>query len=480
MTDRRTLLRSGAALLAAGGLPSFARAAAPALDDVTVVRRALALHPGLYRYLSPRGFERHMEIFEHEWAASDDLARRFLALSRLTAAVRCGHTHCNPYNQTKAVVADLFERRTRLPFTFRWLDGHMVVTGSSGPTVPFTRGSVIERINGHPPEAMLRALLPLARADGGNDAKRVAQMEMRGTDSFETFDIFQGLLFPPESDGHHLAWRDPGGRRHRGVVPAITVAARRAAHPLPDQTGVLWDWRMGPDGIAVLTMPTWVTYKGKWNWQGWLAERFATLDRAKGLVIDLRDNEGGTDCGTYLLQRLIGRPVRPLRYPARVAWRSTPPDLRPYLDTWDDSFHTLGEAATPDAQGNLIVDGDDAEQMIEPIAPRIPVPAAVLVGPVNSSATFSFARRVKQAGAARLFGSTTGGNLRGINGGAYFFVRLPQSGLEFDLPIKGFFPERPQPDAGVTPDTFVAETAASIAAGDDPAMAAARRWLLGR
>lgn len=478
MTDRRTLLRSGAALLAAGGLPSIARAAVPALDDVTVVRRALALHPGLYRYLSPRGFDRHMAQFEREWAANTDLAQRFLALSRLTAAVRCGHTHCNPYNQRKAVVAALFERPTRLPFTFRWLDGRMVVTGDSGAVSGIARGSVVERVNGHATDAMLRALLPYARADGANDGKRVAQMEMRGTDSFETFDIFQGLLFPPGTAGHRVVWRDPAGRRHQALLPAITAAARRAAHPLPDETGVLWDWRMGQDGIAVLTMPSWVTYKGKWDWQGWLAERFAALGSAKGLVIDLRDNEGGTDCGTYLLQRLIGRPVRPLRYPARVAWRQTPPDLRPYLDTWDDSFHTLGETAVADAQGHLIVDADDAEQVIEPIAPRIPVRTAVLVGPVNSSATFSFARRVKQAGAARLFGGTTGGNLRGINGGAYFFVRLPQSGLEFDLPIKGFFPEVPQPDAGVAPDVAVSETPRDIAAGRDPALASARGWLL--
>lgn len=481
MTDRRNLLRTGAALLAAGGLAPFARAAdvaaAPALDDLTVVRRALALHPGLHRYLSPRAFERRMALFEREWAASSDLAHRFLALSRLTAAVRCGHTQCNPYNQSKAVVAALFERPTRLPFAFRWLGGRMVVTGDSGAVSGIARGSVIERINVQAPSAMLRALLPYARADGSNDGKRVAQMEMRGGDRHETFDIFQGLLFPPGSQGHRVAWRAPDGQRHEGLFSPVTAAARRAAHPQPDQTGVLWDWRMGNDGVAVLTMPTWVTYKGNWDWQAWLSERFAAMATARGLVIDLRDNEGGTDCGTYLLQRLIGKPFRPLRYPARIAWRQTPPDLRPYLDTWDKSFHTLGEAAVADGHGHLIVDGDDAEQSIDPIAPRITVPTAVLVGPVNSSATFSFARRAQQAGAARLFGTTTGGNLRGINGGAYFFVRLKQSGLEFDLPIKGYFPETPQPDAGATPDVFVAETADDIAAGRDPVMERARAWI---
>jgi hypothetical protein len=70
--------------------------------------------------------------------------------------------------------------------------------------------------------------------------------------------------------------------------------------------------------------------------------------------------------------------------------------------------------------------------------------------------------------------------LRGINGGAYFFVRLPASGLEFDLPVRGYYPERPQRDAGVEPDIRVTNTAADIAAGYDRELETARKWLLSR
>lgn len=59
-----------------------------------------------------------------------------------------------------------------------------------------------------------------------------------------------------------------------------------------------------------------------------------------------------------------------------------------------------------------------------------------------------------------------------------FFVGLPDSGLEFDLPLKGYFPERPQPDAPVLPHLRVADTATDIAAGRDRAMEAARAHLL--
>ena len=77
----------------------------------------------------------------------------------------------------------------------------------------------------------------------------------------------------------------------------------------------------------------------------------------------------------------------------------------------------------------------------------------------------------------RLFGEPSGGNLRGINGNGYFFVRLPGSGLEFDIPIIGNFAVTPQPDRGVLPDVTVKPTIADIASGRDPCLAAARGWI---
>ena len=46
----------------------------------------------------------------------------------------------------------------------------------------------------------------------------------------------------------------------------------------------------------------------------------------------------------------------------------------------------------------------------------------------------------------------------GANGGAFFFLRLPKSGIELDLPLIGQFPLDERPDAGLTPDVLVAAT----------------------
>lgn len=73
-------------------------------------------------------------------------------------------------------------------------------------------------------------------------------------------------------------------------------------------------------------------------------------------------------------------------------------------------------------------------------------------------------------------GEPTGGNLRGINGGAFFFLRLPKTGLEIDLPLIGQFPANSlPPDRGLLPDVLVQPTVADLAARRDAVMKAARQ-----
>jgi hypothetical protein len=155
----------------------------------------------------------------------------------------------------------------------------------------------------------------------------------------------------------------------------------------------------------------------------------------------------------------------------------TPPAHDPYLDTWDNSFRNLGVGAEPVGDGFFRLRSETGVNIIPPEGPRFPGRVAVLMGPNCSSATFQFAQLAQANGLARLFGETSGGNLRGINGGSFFFVPLPASGLEFDLPLVGFFPPGAPPDAGLAPDVRIAPTLESIAKGEDPVLEAVSSWM---
>ena len=480
--DRRYFLRCSIALPAFAGIGSVAIANPAATADIALVREILtALHPGLYRYSSPAEIGLALTRLEQQWTAQPDLASRYLNLSRFLAMIKCGHSYANFYNQSGAVKEQLFGGKTRLPFAFKWIGNEMVVLQDQSGTASLPRGTVVKTINGVRANDILARLLPYARADGNNDDKRRALLSVTGADDLETFDIFYGLLYgAPKGGEHQLRIRKPGSKRDWSVsLTALTLEQRKGFIKRADIRGDTpsWEWTIRDDGIAVLQMDNWGLFNSKWDWKGWLDDRLDSLAGAKGFIVDIRENEGGLDCGDLILSRLAPKDIVVPATKQLVRYRKTPEHLNRYLDTWDKSFRDWGENAVRyDDRFYRLKRGGDG--IIPAKAPRISVPVAVLTSSQNSSATFRFASLCKSTGLATLVGEATGGNQRGINGGAFFFARLPESGIEFDVPLIGYFPERNTPDAGIEPDILVKTSARTIAGGSDPQMDAAVRYLL--
>jgi hypothetical protein len=480
MITRRTLV---AGLAAAA--PATAVQAASARTDADILEAAFrALHPGLLRYNSPRQLDDRFARVRQAMAAASGPADHWRALSEFAAAVRCGHTFVNGANQEGRGLAFLEAGRDRLPFTFRWLHGRMVVL-DPGPVAGLRPGDSVMRLGSAPTPPLLGELMAFAAADGGNDAKRVRLAELDGRELWPLPDVALPLLAPDAFGGATvvLTVRDAaGGAPRRLDAPLWTraerVAARGSAAIAPPDAPA-WRAETLAGGVRRLIMPTWALYNSRWDWRAWLDAEVDTAisTDAPAIVMDLRGNSGGEECGDHLLARMIDRDV--VRPDARrfVRYRRTPPDLDRYLTTWDRTFRDwTADTQGPDGRGFYRMtrwDADDRGDVIRPRGTRYRGRLVALIDATNSSATFQFAQTLKTTRLGVLVGETTGGNRRGINGGAYFFLRLPESGFEIDLPLVATFPAKPQPDAGIEPDYPVAVTAADIARGRDPQLEAA-------
>lgn len=451
--------------------------AAAMREDLRLLRRAYeTLHPGLLRYNTPAQIAERFDRLAAAVGPSLTLEAFYVRLSQLLATLKCGHSYANFFNQSRPVQQRLFEGEDRLPLQFVWLGDRMIVTRDlTGDGV--APGSEIVALNGRPAGEILSGLMTVARADGSNDAKRRQLMSVQGQDGYESFDVFYPLMFGSRTR-HTLDIRALNGRTRRAEVDAVSLAARRAARPQTvapsDDTPARSLERVGSS--AILTMPGWGLYNSDWDWATSLDRQMDDLisGGVRRLVVDIRDNEGGLDCGNVLAARLIDRPIVPDTARRLVRYRRIPDDLRPVLDTWDRSFDDWGTDAVPfdDRFLSLPRDAEDGGTIL-PKGPRFTGEVVVLIGPQNSSATFGFAQMIKRERLGRLIGETTGGNRRGINGGAFYFLRLPATGLEVDLPLIGSFPPSPQPDAGIEPDVRLPRSAETIASDQDPVLAAA-------
>lgn len=450
-------------------------------DDALIVQQAYEqLHPGLYRYNSPNAMRAHFEQLHDDLNTASTLADAYLAISRFTATLRCGHTYANFYNQSESVQNALFQQPNRVPFYFVWIHGRMVVTQDFTEDQRLPRATEVIAIDGIDTKTILSRLMTVARADGSNDAKRVALMQVQGLDAYESFDIYLPLLYPTIGQEQTLTIRRPGRKRPEQVtVRAETYAQRLSHRPLKSSGTAAWTLTFPQDGMAVLKMPTWALYNSHWDWKGFISDSFAQAQqhRSRVLVIDLRGNEGGLDVGWDILPHLIDH-VTEVSLPDRlVRYRQVPTELRPYLDTWDPSFLDLGKDAQDRNGGFYALGPEDGEVKaghLTPANPHFDGSVYVIIDATNSSATFQFAQVIQQLKLATLVGQPTGGNKRGINGGA-FFLRLPHSGIEVDLPLIATVPAQSEPDEGVKPDLPIEPTVEDIRARRDPAMDLIRR-----
>ncbi|PTT83401.1 peptidase S41, partial [Pelomonas sp. HMWF004] len=277
-----------------------------ALSDLRLLKRSfVALHPGLYRYATPAHIDAEFAAADAAVAQGASRAQFYLLATKLAAAVRCGHTWTNPTNQTPATKALLAQRT--LPLVLRFVAGRLWVAASASPAVP--AGSELLAIEGQTPAQIATALLPYLRADGSSDGKRLAQLDDDANGG--AMQRLFPLLFPPEPAGWRLQVAGEGlGREVR--VPALSAAAREqalraAGWHAPDPA-----WRLAVDGdTAVLTLPTFAFWNGKFDGVAFLDRAFAELAERgiSRLVIDLRANEGGDDkLGRYLLSHLLRSP----------------------------------------------------------------------------------------------------------------------------------------------------------------------------
>ncbi len=227
------------------------------LADVAILRRAYdTLHPGLTRYNTPAQIDAAFGALESEFRQDRTLADAYLAFSVLAARIKCGHTYANFFNQSSAVQAALF-RGPRLPFHFRWLGSRMIVTRSFASEPGIRAGSEVLALNGVSVADILARLMTVARADGNNDAKRLAYLGLDGTSRYEAFDIYWPLFFPSTSPVVTLRVRDADASGTRTFqVPLVTDAARLAALAASGKTDAapdapLWELRLLDDRVGV-------------------------------------------------------------------------------------------------------------------------------------------------------------------------------------------------------------------------------------
>lgn len=239
---------------------------------------------------------------------------------------------------------------------------------------------------------------------------------------------------------------------------------------IPESIEATWQSKILDNDIGYLKLGTFAIWKFQLDWKRFLKEAFAQYQRQKvtNLIIDIRGNEGGAEEVIGELQKYILKSdCKVGGFEERLRYDYVSDNLKPYLSTWDESVYDLRGRVKRNENGFYSFTSNQTNSSTYKKSNKaFRGNIFLLTDASNSSATFYLAKIAKDCGVAILVGETTGGSQKGINGGTIFFLRLPNTKIEVDIPIYGQFKDNAV-DQGISPDIEIPRTLKGIKEGSD-------------
>jgi hypothetical protein len=442
--------------------------------DFVVLQKAYkTLHPGLYKYADSATIDRYFADCQRELNHDQSLADAYLTIMKLTARFKCGHSYPNFYNQEGEVKA-LFEQKNALPFWFRLVENRMIVTQTTDVSVPV--GIEVVSINGVGVGKIIETMLPLVRADGSNNGKRLNLLQITGNNQ-EYFDVLLPLLFPNPEPAFTLKLADLKTKKSSvvSVSPVIHSArnteVKQQNTTLKDATAT-FGWLDA--NTARMTINSLASWDNSFKFGKFYDAAVTEFNQKKGqnLILDLRNCEGGDLWnGKQLIRHLITKPIVINEQQDCWAYVSMDSSLSQYIDNqWAYQWRYRNASdfvKLPSGQYRGKKDGNG--QRLDPSDNHLTGRVFLLTSATNSSAGWQLASVIREHKLATLVGQETGGNQKGITAGSLFFMMLPNSKIEVDVPLIGmdYAEAAKRPDSGIKPDVMVKPTVEAVVRGTD-------------
>jgi hypothetical protein len=454
--------------------------------DFAIARKSYEqMHPGLYKYQSKEVIDKAFEECKIALNHDQPLAEAYLNFHKLTSQFKCGHGYPNFYNQAEFLKKELFEQKVCLPFQFQLIDDRMLITRSADSTL--SEKLEVKTINGVVVSTIIKTLLPIVRADGSNDAKRRKLLEIGGQ-TFEYFDIFYPMYFPLKSDIFDLEIYDFNSKKTSKIsVKALNRVERKEILKVKysDNEVVTAKFNWLDEKTAIMQINNLAVYNKAFDFDKFFLNSVTEYNQKSGknLIIDIRKCEGGNTSEMIKLVRYLTKTNIEIKN-EQDCWAYVKIDstLKPYVDnkSWAFGWFNMNQnyfKKLPNGQYRS-KDGDKMETII-PEKTTLEGNIYLMTSATNSSATYIMADIFKKHHLATLVGQTTGGNQRGITAGAMFFMSLPNTKIEVDVPLIGMNYDlaKTRPDAGLSPDVYVKPSITNAVKGIDTEMEVVKKLI---
>lgn len=449
--------------------PSTALTPRQVREDLELAISALeAALPALYWHQTPDEWRQAKAMARSRADKATDSEGLWRALMPLLSQVGEGHLSLTP---SDAMVQNERSTALLLPLSVLWNGSGAYVVGSYGEARDIPRGTRILSIDGRVTADLEDDLMGAATRDG-----RIRTGIYR-----EASGSTYGHLLYRMSGSHerfHVELEDPSGRVIGMDLAGVPPAMRRDADDAEPLSVATMEW-LGSD-TAYVNVPTFSNRRYReagTDFPGTIQRIFNDLSdkHAKNLIIDLRENGGGSEPNeSILFSYLVAEPLQKYAFVEARARHLAVKDAsgRNYpVDVFDEE-EMKTQRSLPN--GRLTRRNEPPEGLMTRWSRSAPVydgRLVVLVGGNTFSGGAELASMLFHARRGVFVGEEVGGTHEGNTSGYRWPLTLPNSGMTVRIPLLQFrFAWQGLPrDRGVRPDCAVSPRASEYGERKDTA-----------
>jgi hypothetical protein len=416
-------------------------------QDFNIMKAALQeAHPGLYRYNSRDTINTLFNAMQQKLSKGMTELEFYRLVTPLLSAIGDGHTKWHRKDKADDHYAFFDEGYFPLQLYFR--KNKAYVRSAYLPGEIITPGMEIVSINGQNIEKIRTILFKNIFSDGRVVSAKYQELNRFFAGYYATY------LGPAEK--FTIAYIGKNGKQATATFPSINKT--KITHDAPSDK--MYGLTYPEKGVALINIPVFEDEDKTPSYPDFLANAFKEIKQKKisSLIIDLRNNEGGTDAFGFQLYAYLTR--KPFRYydhftvvtnkPYSFAkYAQFPPgvdSLRATLVKAGNEFHFIYK------------EGLDT---MEPQAEAFSGKVYILQNGSSFSVTSEFCSIAKDNQRAVFIGDENGGTFQGNSSGAFAMVELPNTKTGLDIPMLGYYMHlrHPHPSAeGIPADYSVIPT----------------------
>lgn len=433
-------------------------------EDFLTLRKVLEeAHAGLYRYTDKKTLDARFDSAFKRLNRNMTEREFFPIVASIVNAIKCGHTGTFPSSE-------YMSQLKMLPLKLRFINERAYVLTS--PDNVITPGSELLSINGKKLSVITRIIFAHLSADGDNETSKYRRLNRRFSFDYNRF-IGQPNSFDVE-------YYDAAERKKKKInLPHQIENAATLAVRVDDGKKPLRLEFLPNRDTALLTLRTFaeetIINAGQ-DWRKFLDAAFQEIKEKniQNLIIDLRENSGGSDeFSSLLFSYLTDKEFRWFDYIETSTNKIT---LAQYTDIDDETNKMFAEDLLPAVANRFRVKPSDDFNLQQPQLPQknhFDGKVWFLVSGTTFSSAADFCSIAHYYRRGSFVGEEVGGNYYGNTSGYVIRLTLPNTKIGVGVPLQKFINAvsgYAYPRRGVIPDYPVQQTIQDVLNGVDTEM----------